>query len=195
MVPFPCVSASRNSLGLSSFGVYLVRCRLLKGTVENTHVSPHLLGIFEEVVVLLEVHARHAVEKISLQSQGNGSPGRVFDGVACLGNVDALNGLAVDLAVGRRDAYVGNQPVRSRSAGGDENWRVCGSVPDRRDAILRAREDWRQTSAALRAIIGVPGGSTYSRENKTSLRSTYASITRESYRNEIALDGEILFSI
>lgn len=54
--------------------------------------------------MLLEVHARHAVEEVSLQSQGNGGPGRLFDGVACLRNVDALDGLAVDLAVARVDA-------------------------------------------------------------------------------------------
>lgn len=54
--------------------------------------------------MLLEVHARHAVQEVALQSQGDGRPRRLFDGVACLGNIDALYGLAVDLAVGRIDA-------------------------------------------------------------------------------------------
>lgn len=54
--------------------------------------------------MLLEVNARYAVEEVALQSQGDWSPGRLFDGVACLRNVDALNGLAVDLAVVRIDA-------------------------------------------------------------------------------------------
>lgn len=101
VVPLPCFSTTCHLLGFSSFVVYLVRCRLLEGTKESTHVGPRLLYIFEEVIVLPLVHARHAVEEVALQSQRDGSAGRLLDGNACLRNIDALNGLAVDLAVGR----------------------------------------------------------------------------------------------
>lgn len=74
-------------------------------------MGPRLLSIFKEVVVFLEVHARHTIEEIALQSQGDGGSGRLFDGVACLRNIDALYGLAIDLAICRMDTQGGNQPV------------------------------------------------------------------------------------
>lgn len=43
------------------------------------------------------------------------------------------------------------------------------------------------------ATIGMYRRVTYSRENKTSLRSTHASITRERYRKAVSLDVQILF--
>lgn len=53
--------------------------------------------------MFLEVHARHTIEEIALQSQSDGGSGRLFDGVACLRNIDALYGLAIDLAICRMD--------------------------------------------------------------------------------------------
>lgn len=102
--PWMCLSGSCHSLGFSSVGVNPVRCRPLKRTIKGTHVGPHLLDIFQEVVVLLEVHARHAVEEVALQSQGNGSPGRPLDCVACLRDVDAVYSLTIHLSASRIDA-------------------------------------------------------------------------------------------
>lgn len=106
--PPPCVSGGRHSLGFSSVGVNPVRCRLLERTIKDTHVGPHLLDILQEVFVLLEMHTRHSIEEVALQSQGNWGPRRPFDGVACLRDVDAVYGLAVYLSVGRMDAQGGN---------------------------------------------------------------------------------------
>lgn len=91
--------------------------------------------------MLLEVHSRHAIKEAPLQPQGDGRAGRLFDGVACLGDVDTLYGLAVEFAVGGIDAEIGNQPVVLMSVADDDDGRVRESLPDRRDAILRAREN------------------------------------------------------
>lgn len=59
--------------------------------------------------MLLQVHARHAEEEVALQAQGNGSARRLLDRCACLGNIDPLDGLPIQLAV------VGEQPVANAS--------------------------------------------------------------------------------
>lgn len=55
--------------------------------------------------MLFQVYARHAIEEITLQAQGDGRTRRLLDGSARARNIDALDGLAVHLAV------VGDQPV------------------------------------------------------------------------------------
>lgn len=98
--------------------------------------------------MLLEVDARHAIEEVALQTQGDWSPWWLLDGVACFGHIDALYGLPIELSIGSVDAEVGNQPTRLLSATGDNNGPPHGRLPDRRDAILRAREDCRRQLVA-----------------------------------------------
>lgn len=60
---------------------------------------------------MLAVHARDAIQEVSLQAQGDGGAGGLLDGIAGAGDVDVLDGLAVYFAAGRVVAEVGDEPV------------------------------------------------------------------------------------
>ena len=99
----------------------------------------HLLYIREHVHALLGVDARDSVEEIALQTQGDRRAG-LDDGVARSRDVDALDGLAVDLAGGRSRTDGGHQPAMGVSYGVllmDQR-----GLPNRGDAMLGAGENY-----------------------------------------------------
>lgn len=59
---------------------------------------------------MLAVHTSHAIQKVSLQTQGDRSTGRLLDGIAGPGDVDVLDYLAVQFAAGRVVTEVGDEP-------------------------------------------------------------------------------------
>lgn len=59
---------------------------------------------------MLAVHTSHAIQEVSLQTQGDRSTGRLLDGIAGPGDVDVLDYLAVQLAAGRVVTEVGDEP-------------------------------------------------------------------------------------
>lgn len=60
---------------------------------------------------MLAIHARHAIQKTTLQTQGNWSARGLFDGVTGLGNVDFFDRLPSHLATGGFVAQVGDKPT------------------------------------------------------------------------------------
>lgn len=56
--------------------------------------------------MLSQVHTRHAIQEIPLQTQGDRSARGLLDGGACLRNVDALDSLAVYLSIVRDQPIV-----------------------------------------------------------------------------------------
>lgn len=59
---------------------------------------------------MLAIHTRHAIQKVSLQPQGDRGTRGLVDGIAGPGDVDVLDDLAVQLAAGGGMTQVGDEP-------------------------------------------------------------------------------------
>lgn len=118
---------------------------MLYFTEVGTHPSPHLLCVVEKVHAMLVVHARDAIQEAALQTQGDGGARGLFDGVACSGDVDALDGFAVQLAAVGVVAEIGDQPVARSSCQHKYSRRRSTAkelyIPHRRHTMFRVHEN------------------------------------------------------
>lgn len=158
---------------------------------------------------MLAVDARHAIQQVSLQTQGDRGTGGFLDGIAGPGNVDILDHFAIQLAAGGIVAEVGNEPVDqlvSRAVSAICLWMFCvfwleargGRGGDRAAWCQIDKKERKHTIQSRRHIEGsrelaeqvsnASGGAswgrtTYSRESKTYSCSSDASIARVSERS------------
>lgn len=82
---------------------------MLHGAEVGKHIRLRFLGIIEDISALLLEDSRDTIEEVALQTQGEGRT-RIDDGLACLGDVDLLDDLFVELAL-HAFTNSGHQPV------------------------------------------------------------------------------------
>lgn len=116
-----------------------------------SHAVASRLRVAEDVVALLEIHARDTEQEAALKAQCHWRT-RVEDGLACPAHVDLEYVLATDFLEGRARSQRRNQPAMMLAFDRCpvEGW---GKVPDGCDAMFARSQDCFETLAGLVVFI------------------------------------------
>lgn len=139
--PHSTPRSMENSRRISSLGISLV-ANVRHLPVERPHGSLDARRIVENVAALLGVDARDTIQEVALQAEGERGA-RVDDLLACLVDLDLLDGLAGDYLGSAAAADRGHPPGRVSwiGLGYSIGEVLLGAIPDGGHAILAVTED------------------------------------------------------